>query len=232
MKSILLAGAGSVGKTMLLEALLRMAASRGLAVGTHRSTTRKSYAKAGLQSEGEQMQKIEAGDLDAMIEHQHIVMRDNGEELISASQRCYGQQCDLFVADRTPYDYATYFFSVFQPRLTLELIQQKRAEADSYVEGVLLRSAATDLVYFPFPAPWSQETVSSDGWRADKTPKNYIWSSLVAAELEEAHRRFQQTHWAGTPACPEFYRLNVFSEQGSPEVRAAALLSDLFPFMR
>lgn len=238
MKTILLAGAGSVGKTELLKAIKQMATQRGLKVAVHLSTTRSSYERAGLANEGEQMARIEQGseqDVQDMMTHQHQVMRDNCRALDETARACAirDYKYDLLVADRTPYDYSTYFCTVFQPHITLEMIQAKRRQADVAIEKVILSSVdGVYLLYFPFPAPWSKDTGSSDGWRADKTGKNFIWSSLVNSELDEANRRFlSDSKWAASEL-PHFERLNAFAEHGLPEVRAAAVLGMVFPHLR
>lgn len=228
MKAILLAGAGSVGKTKLLEAIQDLAVQRGISSLAHRSTTRQTYAKAGIVNEGEQMRRLGEANHEGVEElmlHQHQVMSDNTQALVTAAQQGYKDHVDILVADRTPYDYSTYFCNVFQTHITLKDIEAKRREADAALQEVMMRAdEGVYVLYFPFPAHWSQDTVSSDGWRADKTGKNFLWSSLVNSELDEAQRRFSSDTTLPTTSLPFFGRLDAFAERSSAEQRAASVL--------
>lgn len=220
MKTVMFAGAGSVGKTKLLEALEEQARAQGLRVMTFLSTTRKSYAKAGLQNEQQAL-----ADPQFNLCHQHQLMTEYCNELTEHARRGDEVFCDLLICDRTPYDYAGYFFQVFQPQLDLKLIKSKREQAHQAMAEVVSCSRKTLVYHLPYPAPWSQDTESSDGWRADKTGKNLVWSALVNNELDEARRRGFGPNLRGQP---QFLQLSPAAEHALPQERALAVLEDLY----
>lgn len=233
LKVLMFAGAGAVGKTALLEAIEKMAAARGLKTAVHKSTTRKSYAAAGIASEQEQSQRLETGQADeiqTLMQHQHRVMRDNSEALVSAVIAANDSGKHLLLADRSPYDYSGYFYERFQQQLNLETIEAKRREADLAVHGVLEHSEFLRIIHLPWPGHWSRDTVSSDGWRADKTGKNFLWNCVVDSELGEARRRFLSRHISHDRL--DIGRLSSFSERGPIEARAVAALGGIFPHLR
>lgn len=230
---LMLAGAGAVGKTALLEALEKMAGARGLRTATHKSTTRQSYAAAGIANEQEQNKRLDTGaesEVQALMAHQHRVMRDNTEALVSAAIKANDQDKHLLIADRSPYDYSGYFMERFQKDLNLEIIDTKRREADLAMHRVLEHCMFVRVIHLPWPGHWSEDTVSSDGWRADKTGKNFLWNCVVDSELGEARRRFLSRHVAHDRL--DITRLTSFSERGSVEARAVAALGSIFPHLR
>lgn len=220
MKTVMFAGAGSVGKTMLLEALEKKARELGQSVLVFKSTTRKSYAKAGLQNEQAALQ-----DPQFNLNHQHELMDHYCQELLRTAERGVETFCDLLICDRTPFDYAGYFFQVFQAQLNLQLISNKREQAHVSMRDVARCSTKTLVYNLAYPAPWSQDTESSDGWRADKTGKNFVWSALVNNELDHARRR---GFGLDAKTRPAFLELSPAAERASPEDRALAVLEDLF----
>lgn len=216
MKTIILAGAGAVGKTVLLEACQALAEDEGLKVAFHNSNTRKTYAKAGLKSEKEALDNV-----DFNMKFQNEVMLNNCRAAYEACYAAQLQNADIFITDRSPYDYSAYYLSVFQPHMTIEMVRKKRTEADGYTTAMRRRCSEMRVVYLPYPAPWSIDTESSDSWRADKTGKNFIWSAVVESELAEANRRLHSQD----PSIDIFFgRLTLDAELGSPEKRAAGLL--------
>jgi hypothetical protein len=187
MKLVMFAGAGSVGKTSILESLEKEATAKNIKVATHRSSTRKTYANAGLTKESDALNNEAFNKV-----FQEQVFKDNSDDLLQAITKAKDSGIELFIADRTPYDYISYYFIVFQTSLTINTIKEKRALADGVMVSVesLLYTEPGHVIYLielPFPAPWSEETESSDGWRADKTGKNFIWASLVANELKQTY---------------------------------------------
>lgn len=227
MKLLMFAGAGSVGKTVLMEMCQAMAEARGLKVKTHHSSTRKTYAKAGLTSESDALK-----DPAFNRQFQHTVMQDNIDQLQAAVTDAYlSKAVDLFITDRAPYDYAGYYFSTFRENLNLEIIEAKRNKCDEAMLHLSGYVTETRVVTLPYPTSWAKDTESSDGWRADKTGKNFVWSCVVEAELIDAQRRLLDLSH-GMIGATTFTRLPSFMERGSVEARAVGALSLLFPHLR
>lgn len=174
----MLAGAGSVGKTVTLDAIIKLAAKKGITAAFHKSNTRKTYEEAGLTRESDALSNEKFNKV-----FQEKVMTNNCNELIKAVQKAKDEGVELFVCDRSPYDYVGYYFTVFQSSLTLDIINKKRIEALAVLDKLFEISGTIDQYFFPYPAHWSEDTESSDGWRADKTGKNFVWSSIVHSEL-------------------------------------------------
>lgn len=226
MKLLMFAGAGQVGKTVLLDECVRIALERHLQVETHKSNTRQSYAEVGLKREDDALK-----DPAFNIEFQNKVMANNCEELLNKVRAAEESEIDLFITDRTPYDYAGYFFQVFQNQLTLNLIEQKRAAADGILHCLLNICSEIQIWNLPYPTPWARDTQSSDGWRADKTGKNFIWSAVVESELADAKRRLHAHNFRGSGRLM-IDRLPSFAERGSVEMRAASVMTSAFSHMR
>lgn len=235
MKIIMLAGAGSVGKTSALEEIERLttqsaavdevsklATARDLSVAVHKSTTRKSYASAGLVRE-----KDALDDVAFNMRFQNEVMGDYCTSLHDAVKEASLRGVDLFVADRSPYDYAGYYLSVFQAALTLEMIQEKRARADAALMDTLIWCDELQLTFLPYPGWWSTDTESSDGWRADKTGKNFIWSAVVESELQAAKYRMSGTKKSAGELI--IHDRCIYIEKGNVHTRATSLLEAAFP---
>jgi hypothetical protein len=225
MKTLMFAGAGSVGKTSLMDACKKMAEERGLKVATHYSSTRESYAKAGLTSESDALK-----DPEFNRNFQHQVMEDNIIQLITTSNRNYFAMTDLFITDRAPYDYSGYYFAAFKDTLDLAMIEKKREICDKAMEALANLSMGVHVIMLPYPTSWAVDTESSDGWRADKTGKNFVWSSVVEAELADAERRLRHRNNLQSPI--SFERLPSFMERGTVEARAVGALSRVFPNLR
>lgn len=227
MKLLMFAGAGSVGKTVLMEMCQAMAEARGLRVKTHHSSTRKTYAKAGLTNESDALK-----DPVFNREFQHTVMQDNIDQLQEAVQAAYDAgDVDLFITDRAPYDYAGYYFSTFRESLDLAMIDTKRNKCDDAMIALARYIPEIQVILLPYPTSWAQDTESSDGWRADKTGKNFVWSCVVEAELMDAKRRLnsRDQYFGG---CIEIGRLPSFMERGSVEARAVGALAQMFAAVR
>lgn len=228
MKVVMFAGAGAVGKTKLLEATQIVAQERHLEVAVYKSNTRATYVQAGLTGEKQALDNEEFN-----MQFQHEVMRANCEALVAAALAANANSVDLFITDRSPYDYASYYLSVFQSRLTLKMIEQKRTQADEWFCALLRNCEELHGYLLPYPAPWSGEGESSDGWRADKVGKNFIWSAVAESEIADANRRLRSQKKATTPFVPfSLERLPVFFEFASPELRASSVLHRVFPELR
>lgn len=222
MKVLMLAGPGASGKTSLLEALEVLGRERGLKVNFMKSTTRKSYAQAGKESE----QAALSDPNNPLFQDQ--VMYDFCNSALGAVKQQAG--VDLLVMDRSPYDYAAYYMTVFAKDLTIATIEAKRSVADNYMAQIGQWCQELVVTPLPWPQPWSKDTESSDGWRADKTGKNFLWSSVVMNELGEAFRRPLLSQYRyGVNAHRRLQRLVPFTETGSIETRAACMMASLFP---
>jgi hypothetical protein len=228
MELLMFAGAGSVGKTTLMDTCAKMASGRGLTTMAYYSSTRETYARHGLTNESDALK-----DPEFNRNFQHQVMSDNIERLYRgvSHDAASRHQPNLILADRSPYDYAGYYFTVFSNALTLETIKEKREQCDQALLALLLRQVKRiTIVMLPYPTSWATDTESSDGWRADKTGKNFVWSNVVEAELEDAKRRLA-SQGVGDNLL-NITRLDSFFERGSKEVRAAGALSQVFPHLR
>lgn len=218
-------GAGSVGKTSLMDACKEMAEARGLRVATHYSSTRQSYANAGLTSESQALK-----DPEFNRSFQHTVMQDNIDSLRTTIWEQNPKSVDLFITDRSPYDYSGYYFTMFRDTLNLEMIERKRKQCDDSLRVLAGLAKKIHMVLLPYPTSWAVDTESSDGWRADKTGKNFVWSSVIEAELADAKIRF-----AGCDIMRDkvvMNRLPSFMERGSCEARAVGTLAQVFPHLR
>ena len=230
MDLLMFAGAGSVGKTVLMEACKEMAEERGLKVATHHSSTRQSYANAGLAAESDALKDPEFNRL-----FQHTVMKDNIEALYSVvganAAHARLNKKDLIIADRSPYDYSGYYFTVFRDNLNLALIEDKRKQCDASLVRLLQLVDKISIIMLPYPTAWAKDTESSDGWRADKTGKNFVWSNVIEAELADAKLRFSD-RGSNISERITINRLPSFMERGSPVVRAAGALTQVLPHHR
>lgn len=223
----MLAGAGSVGKTSLMDACKEMAEARGLRVQLHYSSTRETYAKHGLTSEADALK-----DPVFNAQFQHQVMTDNIVALLEAMKKAHeSREVDLFITDRAPYDYSGYYFTVFKDNLNLAMIDQKRYLCDDAMIQMTRYVIAAEVIMLPYPTSWAVDTESSDGWRADKTGKNFLWSCVVEAELADAKRRLA-IHSSQLGPLIRFNRLPSFMERGSREARAVGALSMIYPDLR
>lgn len=226
MKMIMFAGAGAVGKTSLMNACQAMAEERGIDTVSAFSTTRDTYAKYNLEREGDALK-----DPVFNMKFQGEVMSDNMHAMEAAAALHEHDSGHLLLADRAPYDYASYFFTVFQDRLNLGLIEDKRSKCDAAIVRLFRFVDEIQIIMLPFPVGWSKDTESSDGWRADKTGKNFLWSSVVEAELQSALPRVRrQLALTYTKPCKiTVERFVPFVENGPIDVRAAAALAMAFP---
>lgn len=225
MKILMFAGAGSVGKTSLMDACKKMAEERGLRVKTHYSTTRRTYKRHGLTGESDALK-----DPEFNRNFQNDVMLDNINDLYQSTAASKSNNIDLLIADRAPYDYASYQFTVFQDKLNLQTIAEKRKRCDDVMICLAQQVLSTHVILLPYPTSWAEDTESSDGWRADKTGKNFIWSSVVEAELADAKKRLANCKYLESPIY--FERLPSFMERGSIGARAVGALTQVFPHLR
>lgn len=222
-KVLMFAGPGTSGKTSLLEAIEKLGVQRGLSIRFMKSTTRKSYAEAG--KDNEQAALTDPNN----PEFQNNVMFDFCNSTLEFLKEVNGK-CDLAVIDRSPYDYASYYLTVFAPTLKIDTIVAKRNIADGYMAQYGQQCSELVVMPLPWPMPWSKDAESSDGWRADKTGKNFLWSSVLMSELQEAFRRpLLSSFRYGVNAGRRLQRLVPFAETGGIEVRAANTLAALFP---
>lgn len=226
MKLIMFAGSGAVGKTALAHACVGMAEEHGIRVVAGYSSTRETYARYGLKRESDALK-----DPDFNMKFQHDVMGDN----IIATERvvanAISNNAEMVLVDRTPYDYASYFFTVFQDHLDLSTIGNKRDTCDAAMLRLVEMVDQIQIVFLPYPGWWSKDTESSDGWRADKTGKNFVWSAVVESELQNARARLttKLLDRGLAPAKIVIDRLPSFAEQGNVQARAASVLISAFP---
>lgn len=176
---IMFAGAGSVGKTTQLKLLSEHLINKNYKVDTFESNTRKTYEKYCMQKESDALSKEEFNK-----NFQNIVMREYTFELMKQISKAKYNNIDFFITDRSPFDYLGYYLSVFQNDLTINKIEEKRQVVYKAISSI--EESNNKIIYInnKYPRHWSKDTESSDGWRADKTGKNYVWSSIVTAEIE------------------------------------------------
>jgi len=226
MKMILFAGAGAVGKTSLMEACFEMTQLRGMNTTIAKSTTRATYAKYNLDNESDALK-----DPEFNMKFQGEVMTDNMYNMEACAALLESNGGHLLLGDRTPYDYASYFFTVFQDRLTIDLIESKREQCDAAILRLFRYTDEIQIILLPFPVGWSKDTESSDGWRADKTGKNFLWSSVCEAELQSAVRRLRVKTAAmyDKPCKLTVSRFGPLVENGPIEMRAMMALAMVYP---
>ena len=200
MKILMFAGPGCVGKTTQLEGLVKKATEEGKKIAFHKSSTRKTYTKANLDKEDDALKDPAFNQV-----FQDKVYDDNLTDLMVALKQAKVEGIELFIADRTPFDYIAYYFTVFQPYLTIDKIKEKRDAVRAAMNGIYEVSNDTQIVPFLYPVHWSEDTNSSDGWRSDKTGKNFIWGSIVLNEI----KTFEADNGA-IPRTPESHELTDF----------------------
>jgi hypothetical protein len=196
MKILMFAGPGCVGKTTQLELMVKKCEEEGKKVAFHKSSTRKTYAAMSIKNESEILINPVSN-----MKFQDRVFDDNAKDLLEALNKAIEDKVDLFIADRSPFDYIAYYFTVFQTYLTIEKINLKRKAAWQVMREIGELCPSTQIVPFIYPVSWSKDTESSDGWRADKTGKNFIWGSVVTNEIElfkSGHQEIPQVSDAAT----------------------------------
>lgn len=208
MKVIMFAGPGCVGKTTQLNSIVEKAEAEGRKVAFHKSSTRKSYEAAGLKKEDE---ALEDPSFNQMF--QDKVYDDNLADLLAAITQAKIDEVELFIADRSPFDYIGYYFTVFKDYLTIAKIEEKRNAVKKAMKEIYELNNDTQIVPFLYPVHWSSDTNSSDGWRADKTGKNFIWGSIVLNEIkmfEVGHESIPTT--PSPEALTDFIYVHCFPE--------------------
>jgi len=196
MKVLIFAGPGCVGKTTQLELMVKKCEEEGKKVAIHKSSTRKTYAAMGLERESDILNK----PLENMS-FQDKVFNDNAQDLLEAINKAVEDKVDLFIADRSPFDYIAYYFTIFQQYIKIDDIENKRKAAWQVMREIIALCPSTQIVPFIYPVSWSKDTESSDGWRADKTGKNFIWGSVLISEIElfkSGHQEIPQVSDAST----------------------------------
>lgn len=222
MKILMLAGAGSVGKTELMNACVRLAEVHGIRAAIHKSTTRQTYEKHGFDKEKDALAKLETNRW-----FQKQVMQDNIDALHESLDEASARGCQILICDRTPHDYAAYQFTVFADQMTIHEIDEKRLQADYTLQRLWADEPHTvDIYMLPFPCYWSRDTQSSDGWRHDTTGKNFLWSNTVESEVNNIKRRLENKGSYHDHITVR--RLNLFAEKAKPDARAAIIFSELF----
>lgn len=179
MPIILLSGAGSVGKTETLHALHKIVADTGNSVTVTLSSTRDTYARLGIT---EERLFLTNKSVEEKMAFQRIVFLDNCDRLVKAA----GDKSRYFISDRSPYDYIGYWTTVFSDYMTLAMLTERRKAADDCIAAIMGADPSQyecHTWFFPYPAHWSKDTKSSDGWRADDTGKNLSWSAAVRDHL-------------------------------------------------
>lgn len=179
MKLVMFAGAGSVGKTTMLDNLVKAALNIDITTAFHKSSTRKTYKQAGLTEEKQALNN-EAFNKEFQVK----VLNDNFVDLMKEIKKAKAINCELFITDRSLYDYLGYYFCVFQSSLTVDTIKTKRIQVEELMSIIKAEVEEIMIVEFPYPAIWSVDNESSDGWRADKTGKNFVWASIVSSEIK------------------------------------------------
>jgi hypothetical protein len=221
MKILMFAGAGSVGKTQLMEACVKLAEQHGIRAVVHKSTTRQTYEKHGFNKERDALANLETNRW-----FQKEVMQDNIIALNMAVEDAEQRGCQILICDRTPHDYAAYQFTVFAEQMTIHEIEDKQMFADHTLKCFFDAAHTVDIYMLPFPCYWSRDTQSSDGWRHDTTGKNFLWSCAVESTVMNIKRRLENKgayhHHISVK------HLNLFADKANPDVRAAIIFGDLF----
>lgn len=181
MKIVLLSGAGSTGKTTLCDSFEELLINQGYSVSVFKSNTRKTYDEYKLTDEAKALSNEEFN-----LKFQEVVFDNYYSELVKSIHNAVDEGKDYFICDRSPHDYIGYYLSVFQNTLTIDKINLKnkilseRVRSLYYTTQRVSRDVEFTVVTLPFPTAWSVDTESSDGWRKDITPKNYIWSMVTS----------------------------------------------------
>ena len=149
MKLLMFAGPGCVGKTTQLDGLVKKAQDNGKKVAFHKSSTRKSYIRAGLDKEASAL-----GDPVFNQTFQDSVYENNINELIKAIEQAKLDDIDLFITDRSPFDYIAYYFTVFEQYLTIDKIEEKRDLVKKAMQTIYELNSDTQIVPFLYPVQW------------------------------------------------------------------------------
>lgn len=176
MKLIMLAGAGATGKTTIAKAL---AETKGAVVVE--SPVRKTFADFGLKAEAD----MGSFPRHIQVDLQHKILENYGASLTQALEDNKDNPNALIVTERSPADYVAYQFFIFGDALTLFKIESGRAKIRTIMHEISIKFPRFEqyIFKFPFPAPFSVDTESSDGWRSDATGKNYLWACALDHEL-------------------------------------------------
>lgn len=194
----------------------------------HYSTTRRTHSGAGYASEAEFLAAMKA-NIKLAFAHQDEVLEQNARSTLKCLQEAFRMDVDYFVADRSFFDYSGYYFEVFKEHLTLDVIDKKREHVHGFMRQLHAMSldSPAHVVYLPYPAHWSKDVESSDGYRADKTGKNMTWNAHVTNELHDYARIAPDNKGQGLYF---LHRLTDFMEKGSARDRALGILSAVSQF--
>lgn len=170
MKLMMFTGVGATGKTTVAQRL-----KEELGAIIVESPVRKTFEEAGLATEVSMLDL----HLDKQLDLQAKIYENYIKLVYSTIEEAYRNNPNsIIIAERSPADYLAYQAYIFNHCLTLADIDRKQART-SHAFINIRRQIDTSLVYFPFPAPFSKDTESSDGYRSDSSGKNYLWSCVL-----------------------------------------------------
>ncbi len=188
---IFLAGAGGVGKTSVAKELKAQATSLGLKAGIVKSTTRDTYARLNIGTEGDAQSLTDEQKLFL----QESIMDDYSRNLQDEVTLATVEGLDVLVVDRTPYDHLSYRM-VLLPKLTLEYIETVLETLKVFSTELLLPrllsittqeyvKIKSSVWFFSYPTSWAKSGAANDGWRYAPGARNYVWSACLDNLLKE-----------------------------------------------
>jgi hypothetical protein len=181
---IMLTGTGGTGKTTCASFIKDTHSNCFVAP----SYTREAYASFGVKSE------IDTASMDLLTklklqQHVYDVYLSNVYLALYKNSKA-----DLVLFERSPFDHVAYaeqtiknckpeFTKLFEEGMTSFNVVEMLEQAND-----LIADTSAKLFYFPYPAPWTNESSVDDGFRLvdsekDSSVDHYIQSSLKASKV-------------------------------------------------
>lgn len=191
MRVLMLAGAGGVGKTTVLNRMgslhlfqnveiktvalpnnpitERFPQVKDMHFETLPSITRDFYASKGLSTEAQSLAQTEQEQLDFQLAMFDFYLSKNEQVIEEARQR----GVDVLITDRAPHDYIAWTVYKAQTLMTLELFEDMVGRANEFAADI-----EAELIFFPYPQKWSRNQ-PSDNFRQDYPGKNLLISAML-----------------------------------------------------
>lgn len=223
---IFLSGAGGVGKTSVAKALKLQCEDEGLKALIVPSTTRASYAKAGVRDEAHGASLGTAGQI--ILQNQ--IFEDYCENLKNCVKEAARNGYDVICVDRSPYDHISYILQLV-PSLDLEFIEKRLDCAEKICSDLIqdywVKNGIVEIIpsvwFFAYPTAWAKSVDINidDGFRYAPAAKNYVWSLCLQQMLKHQAQNILYK-------AKKTFRLREFEayNNSTPEQRALHILRE------
>lgn len=173
MKTIFFIGAGGVGKTSVQTSLIHKLTDSGIKVHSFSSVTRQFFASKGIKDEQDNLLRRESDRLQFQLELFDFYLKRLSEELDTAVK----EKVEIFLADRSPIDHASYVVYNAPNEITKEQLDGLVSKVVSFIMS-LAKYDHNLLVEFPVGASWQTQSVVTDNFRHAPPGKNFIISAI------------------------------------------------------